>query len=338
MRTRGLLLLLTMLTYSLTGPIARADDFYAGRTVSLIVGYPSGAAYDVYARLVGRHYGRLIPGKPNVVVSNQPGASSLIATNMLANSAAKDGTVIGAVFERIALEPLVTPSTAKFDGRAFNWLGSVLKVTDVCMIWHEAPAKSLEDAKRMEVLVGAAGEAGNSALAPRVLNSFIGTKFKVIGGYGGAEMFLAMERGETQARCGMSWGGLKASRPDWLKDKKLNIVVQMAMQKHPELSTVPSILDMVSKTEDRQALEYLYATQEMGRPFLAPPGVPAERVAILRRAFDEMVKDPQFIADATKSNQEVDPIPGTRVQQIVEQLYKTPPEVISRVEAFRDAK
>jgi tripartite-type tricarboxylate transporter receptor subunit TctC len=312
--------------------------FYAGRNVTLIVGYPSGAAYDIYARLVGRHIGRHIPGQPNIVVSNMPGASSLIAANVLANSAARDGTMIGAVFERIAVEPMVNPGTAKFDGRAFNWIGSVLKVTDVCMFWHTAKAQSIVDAKRMEVIVGAAGDAGNSALAPRLLNMFLGTKFKIVGGYGGAEMFLAMERGETEARCGMSWGGLKASRPDWLAQNKIRIVIQMAMQKHPELLSVPNILDLVNDQESRSALEYLYATQEMGRPFLAPPLVPADRVAALRKAFDETMTDPIFLEDARKSNQEVDAISGLRVQEIVEQLYKTPREIIDRVEALRRAK
>lgn len=314
------------------------DAFYAGRNVTMIVGYPSGAAYDIYARLVGRHIGRHIPGQPNIVVSNMPGASSLIAANVLANSAARDGTTIGAVFERIAVEPMVNPGTAKFDGRAFNWIGSVLKVTDVCMFWHTAKAQSIDDAKRMEVIVGAAGDAGNSALAPRLLNMFLGTKFKIVGGYGGAEMFLAMERGETEARCGMSWGGLKASRPDWLAQNKIRIVIQMAMQKHPELLSVPNILDLVTDQESRSALEYLYATQEMGRPFLAPPLVPADRVAALRKAFDETMTDPIFLEDARKSNQEVDAISGSRVQEIVEQLYKTPRAIVDRVEALRRAK
>lgn len=338
MRDRALAFALGLISCPIAAHAGPVEEFYTGRSVSLIVGYPSGSAYDIYARLVGRHLGQHIPGKPAIVVNNQPGASSLIATNALANTVAKDGSAIGAVFERIALEPLVNPGTAKFDGRAFNWIGSVLRVTDVCMFWHTAPAANIEEVKSKEIIVGAAGEAGNSALAPRILNAFVGTKFKIIGGYGGAEMFLAMERGETQARCGMSWGGLKASRPDWLATGKLKIVLQMAMQKHPELDAVPTIMDMVTKPEDRLALEYLYATQEMGRPFLAPPGVPADRVAALRKAFDDMVAAPTFLDDARKSNQEVDPIPGTRVQQIVERLYATPPDIIARVEAFRTEK
>ena len=311
------------------------EEFYARHPVTLLIGYPSGSAYDIYARLVGRHLGRHIPGKPSVVVSNQPGASSLIAANALANTLPRDGSVIGAVFERIGLEPLVNPATAKFDGRSFGWIGSILKVTDVCMFWHAAPARTIEDAKKVEVIVGAAGEAGGSALAARVLNTFVGTKFKIIGGYGGADMFLAMERGETQARCGMSWGGLKASRPDWLEKKLVSVVVQMAMQKHAELPDVPLIMDMVSRPEDRDALQYLYATQEMGRPFLVPPGTPPDRIETLRHAFDEMSRDPAFLEDARRSNQEVDAVSGARVQEIMDALYKTPKPIIDQVEALR---
>ena len=322
-------------------PAARAEapeEFYSRHAVTLLIGYPSGSAYDIYARLVGRNLGRHIPGKPTLIISNQPGASSLIAANALANTSPRDGSVIGAVFERIGLEPLVNPGAAKFDGRAFHWIGSILRVTDICMYWHAAPAKTIEDAKKAEVIVGAAGEAGGSALAARALNTFVGTKFRIIGGYGGADMFLAMERGETQARCGMSWGGLKASRPDWVEKKLVNVVVQMAMQKHPELPDVPLIMDMVSREEDREALRYLYATQEMGRPFLMPPGTPMDRVEAVRNAFDAMAKDPLFLEDARRSNQEVDAVPGRRVQEIMEDLYKTPRTVIDKVEALRAIK
>lgn len=277
----------------------------------------------------------MIPGQPTIVVKNQPGAASLIATNELANVSPKDGSVIGAVFERVALEPLIHPEKAKFDGRKLNWLGSVLKGTDVCMFWHMAPAKTIDDARKEEVIVGAAGEGGNSAVAPRMLNALVGTKFKVVGGYGGAELFLAMERGETQARCGMSWGGLKATRPDWLKSGKLNIVLQLAVDKHPELQSVPLVMDMVSSQADKAALRFLYATQEMGRPYVAPPGVPADRVATLRKAFDDMVKDKVFLEEAGKSNLEIAPITGQRVHEIVTELYETPRPIIERVESLR---
>jgi tripartite-type tricarboxylate transporter receptor subunit TctC len=329
---------LALLFFPIAAVADPVTDFYTSRTLTVLIGYPSGSAYDIYARLVARHLGRHIPGSPNVVVSNQPGASSLIAANALANSVPRDGSVVAALFERIGLEPLVRPASARFDGRTFGWLGSVLKVTDVCMFWHTAPAKTIEDAKHQEVIVGAAGDAGNTALAARMLNAYVGTKFKIVSGYGGADLFIAMERGETQARCGMSWGGLKASRPQWLAEGKLLVTVQMAMQKHAELPNVPLIMDLVQKPEDRAALEYLYATQEMGRPFAAPPGIPADRLGALRDAFMQTVQDPEFLADARRSNLEIDAVSGERASEIVRQLYDTPRSVIEAVEALRNAK
>lgn len=311
------------------------EEFYHRHELVFYVGYPVGAAYDLYARLVGRHLGAHIPRNPTVVMRNMPGASSLILANALANTLPRDGSVIGALFERIGLEPLVNPQNAKYDGRQFGWIGSVLKVTDVCMFWADAPAKTIADAMNREVIVGTAGNSGGSALEARVLNAFAGTKFRLIAGYGGPELFLAMERGETQARCGMSWGGLKASKPDWLAQGKLNIVVQLGLRKHPELPEVPLVMDLVKSPEDRIALEYLYATQEMGRPFAAPPGTPGDRVAALRHAFDETVGDPDFLRDASRSNLEVAPITGAAVQDIVDRLYGTPREIIDRVEALR---
>ena len=202
------------------------------------------------------------------------------------------------------------------------------------MIWHTAQAKTIEDARRYETIIGTASTTAGSAISPLVLNDVAGTKFKIVSGYSGTEMFLAMERGETQARC-MSWGGLKASKPDWLAEKKVNIVVQLAVQKHPELPDVPLVTDFASKPEDLAALKFMYETQEMGRPFLAPPGVPADRLAALRAAFDAMVKDPAFLEDARRSSLELAPISGLRAQQIIEQLYQTPKSAIARVEGWR---
>ena len=323
---------------SLAASAARAEtpqEFYSHHPVSFYIGYPAGAAYDIYARLVGRFIGKHIPGQPAVIMKNMPGASSLILANALAHTLPRDGSVFGALFERIGLEPLVGATNARFDGTKFGWLGSVLKVTDVCMFWHTALAKTIEDARHQEVIIGTAGNAGNSGLAPRILNTFLGTRFKLVGGYGGADLFLAMERRETQARCGMSWGGLKASKPDWLAQKKVNIVIQTALKKHPELSDVPLVMDLISKPEDRIALEYLFATQEMGRPLATPPGVPEDRVVALRQAFDETMRDPEFLEAARRANLDVDPIPGAEVQAIMQRLYKTPQEVIERVETIR---
>jgi tripartite-type tricarboxylate transporter receptor subunit TctC len=310
-------------------------DFYAHRQVLLEIGFGPGSAYDLYARLIARHLGNHIPGRPSIVPLNMPGADSLVLANSLANVAPKDGSVIGAVFERIGVEPLVDKPNTRYDGRDFAWLGSALKATDVCMIWHDTPAKTIEDVRRYETIIGTAGTSG-SVLAPRLLNAMAHTRFKIVPGYSGNDLFLAMERGETQARC-MSWGGLKAAKPEWLADKKVNVVVQLALQKHPELPAVPLVTDLVSRQDDLATLDFLYATEEMGRPFVGPPGIPPERVAALRQAFDDTMSDPEFLADARRSSPEISPIPGTRVQQIVESLYQTPQAVIARVEALRAA-
>jgi tripartite-type tricarboxylate transporter receptor subunit TctC len=268
-------------------------------------------------------------------MKNMPGASSLVLANALANVFPRDGSTIGAVLDNVALEPLVDPR-AKFDGRKLTWIGSVLKVTDTCMFWHTSKAKTIQDAMREEVVAGASAPSGGSALAPRVLNAFIGTKFRIVPGYGGQELFLAMERGETEARCGMSWGGLKASRPDWLRDGKIKVVIQIALAKDPELPDVPLVMDFVKKPEDRTALEFLYATQEMGRPLVAPPDLPAKQKMALRTAFDRTMTDLQFLADAKRSNLEISPIPGAQVEAIVKKLYETPKPIIDRVQALKN--
>jgi tripartite-type tricarboxylate transporter receptor subunit TctC len=316
-----------------SGASSSGDD--QNRMLTFYVGFPPGAAYDLYGRLVGRHIGDHLPGQPTVVMKNMPGASSLVLANTIANVFPRDGSVIGAVLDNVAVEPLVN-ERAKFDGRKLTWIGSVLKVTDTCMFWHGSKAKTIQDAMRHEVVVGASAPSGGSALAPRVLNAFIGTKFKIVPGYGGQELFLAMERGETEARCGMSWGGLKASRPDWLRDGKIKVVIQIALKKDPELADVPLVMDFVKNDDDRKAIEFLYATQEMGRPIVAPPGIPAAQRDALRSAFDRTMTDPQFLADAKRSNLEISPIPGSEVEAIVNRLYGTPKPIVDRVEALKN--
>jgi tripartite-type tricarboxylate transporter receptor subunit TctC len=306
--------------------------------VSLYSGYPAGAAYEIYARFIARHMGRHLPGQPTVILRHMPGASSLILANYLANVAPHDGNTIGSIHERMGVEPLVNPSLAKFDGTKLTWIGSALKTTDVCMVWHTAPATTIEAAKTTQVIVGGANDAGSGTTVPRVLNDIVGTKFKLVTGYQGADNFLAMERGETEGRCGMSYSGLKASKPDWVRDKKVILLIQMGMSKHPELPDVPLIMDLVSKPEDRVALEFLFATQEAGRPYVAPPGIPEARKVALRRAFDATMKDPELLSEATRSGIELNPITGEEVEEIVVRLYKTPKSVIERVDSFRNPK
>lgn len=325
---------LGVLSVALAAILAGAAPAAAEPTVNLYVGYPPGAAYEIYARLLSRHFGDHLPGQPTVVLRSMPGASSLVLANYLANVAPRDGNTLGGVHERIGVEPLVDP-LAKFDGTKMTWIGSMLKTTDVCMVWHTSPAKTIAEAKTTSVVVGGANVAGSGTMDPRVLNAILGTKFKIVTGYEGPDIFLAMERGELNGRCGMSWSGLKTSKPDWLRDKKLIILIQLGLAKHPDLPNVPLLMDQPMSADDRAGLEYLFATQEMGRPYVAPPAVPKARATALRRAFDATMTDPKFLADAKKGDIEINPIAGEKVAAIVDRLYRTPKAIIDRIEAFR---
>jgi hypothetical protein len=245
---------------------------------------------------------------------------------------------MGGVHERIGVEPLVNAARAKFDGTKMTWIGSMLKTTDVCMVWHTSPAKTIEEAKIKTAVVGGTNVAGSGVMDPRVLNAVLGTKFKIVSGYEGTDIFLGMERGELDGRCGMSWSGLKTSKPDWLRDKKIIILIQLGLAKHPDLMDIPLLMDYPMSQEDRIGLKYLFATQEMGRPYVAPPGVPEKRKVELRRAFDATMADPDFLAEAKKSDIEINAITGEKVEEIMARLYQTPKPVIEQIEEFRNAK
>jgi tripartite-type tricarboxylate transporter receptor subunit TctC len=274
-----------------------------------------------------------IPGKPSIVVKAMPGAATMTLTNYLHNSAPKDGTAFGSIHERVALEPLFGNSRAQYDSLKFNWVGSIHSQTMVCVAWHAAKVQTLQDAMRTEIVMGASGVSGSSFVGPHVLNSMLGTKMKIIAGYStsdGMDVFLAMERGEVEGRC-MGWAGLKSTVPQWLEQKKINILVQLSTTKHPELPDVPLVTDFVKTETDRKALTLLFGTQIMGRPYVAPPGLPPDRVAILRDAFDKTMKDPAFLADAKSRGLEVDPATGRQIQERLQELYQIPQDIVNRV-------
>lgn len=311
-------------------------EFYKGKRISLIVGNNAGGAYDAYARLLARHMGKHMPGNPSFVVKNMTGAGTLIATNWLFNVAPKDGATIGNFHERMGLEPKVEPKGTQYDGREFTWLGSMAKQTSICLSWHTSGIVTVDDAKKREVIAGGSGVAGSSAIFPRVMNAVIGTKFKLITGYGGNDTDIALERGEIESRCGFGWASLKATQPEWVRDKKVNLLVQFSLKKHPELPDVPLLLDLVSKPEDRQALEILFGTQEMGRPFAAPPGIPEDRKVALRKAFDASMQDKALLQEAESMTLEIDPISGEEIQKLMVYLYDVPDPIYKRVLGFRN--
>jgi tripartite-type tricarboxylate transporter receptor subunit TctC len=312
---------------------AQEEPFYKDKTLRIIVGSAPGGGYDAYARVVSEHMRRHIPGNPVIVVQNMPGAGSLVATNHIANVAAKDGTVIGAINPLMATDPLLHPERAKFDPRKLNWIGSTLRETHVGVVRSASPVKTLQDTQTNEVLV--AGTGGSTNAYPVVSNAVLNTKFKVISGYQGtAQGMLAVERGEVDGIVGITWASVKGTQQAALRDGKLRVIAQFGLRKHPELANIPLVLDLAKTPEDQAAMRLVFSAQELGRPWMAPEGVPPQLIAILRKAFDDTMADPAFRAEAEKRKLDLEPTPGAEIQGIVEDIYKTPPAVVDRIKPF----
>jgi tripartite-type tricarboxylate transporter receptor subunit TctC len=307
-------------------------DFYKGKTVDLYIGYSAGGGYDVYARALARHIGRFIPGNPTILAKNMPGAGSLVLANWLYNVAPKDGTAFGMIGRGTAFDPLLGSTKAQFDAGKFNWIGSMNDEVSVCVAWHTTGITTLQQVERKELTVGGSGPAADTDQFPKVLNATIGTKFKLVTGYpGGNEVDLAMERGEVMGRCGWSWSSVIATHKNWIDDKKINVLVQLSLSKHVDLPHVPLIMDFARTEEQKQIFNLVFARQPMGRPFLAPPAIPAERVAVLRKAFMDTMKSGEFRAEAEKMQLEINPVSGDAVQKIVQEVYQTPKAVAAAV-------
>jgi tripartite-type tricarboxylate transporter receptor subunit TctC len=317
---------------------ASEADAFKDKTVTIVIGYPAGSAYVTYAQLAQRHIGKQLPGNPATITRFMPGAGSLIAANYLYEVAPKDGTTIGALGRGTATEPLMQgkASKAKYDPQKFNWLASLNNEVAIGVAWHTTGIKSFQDVLEKELIVGIGGDGGDANIFARAMNSVMGTKFKLICCYhGSAEQDLAMERGETGARLNFSWSHLKRTKADWLKDNKINMIVQLALQKHPEVPDVPVVIDLVKDPDDRALMEVVFARQVMGRPFAAPPVLPAERVATLRGAFDRMMADKEFLAEADKLQVEINqPMPGAQVNALLDRLYSVSDETRAKLQAL----
>ncbi len=328
-------LLIALLLAPTAGAAQSVEEFYKGRSVTMIVGGGVGGGYDVYARALARHLPKHIPGHPSIVAKNVPAAGGLAAGNMLYATAEKDGATIGAFPNNVPMDPLFENPGARYDALQFNWLGSIGKLQNVCATWHASPVKTIAAAREREVIVAAAGAASNTAIMPKVLNALLGTRFKAITGYDpGMGLTLSIERGEAEGICGLSWSTMKASRPHWIKDKLLNVIVQMGLDKLPDLPSVPAALDLVTDPESRRVLELILLRQEPGRPFAAPPGVPADRVAALRRAFEDALKDAEFIAEAAKLQLEIEPLGGEQIDRLLAKAYGSPKSIVQRAVAL----
>jgi tripartite-type tricarboxylate transporter receptor subunit TctC len=324
---------LTMLGFA-PEPMAQssAEKFYKGRNLDLIVGYDPGGGYDVYTRLLGRHIGRYVPGNPGIVVKNMPGAGSLKAANYLYNVAKKDGTVFGMFAGGIAMDALIGGKKTDFDPRKFSWLGSMTESSSACWAWHTTGIKSLEDVMKKEMVVGASSGGSSTAAWPRTMNSFLGTKFKVITGYPGTKgITLAVERGEAQGLCGYFISSIRSAKPDWLRDKKVTMIVQEANARHPDFPNVPTVFEYAKDEKTKQAFNLVFGWQVMGRPFTLPPGVPADRVAAMRKAFIDSLKDKALLADAERLKVTILPRTAEQVLAYLNEAWKTPKPVVESV-------
>jgi tripartite-type tricarboxylate transporter receptor subunit TctC len=308
--------------------------FYKGKVVRLLVGIGVGSGYDINARLLARYLPKYIPGNPTVIVQNQPGAGSLSMTNQLYAGGPFDGTAIGASFNGLPTTPLLQPAGARFEAVKLNWVGSTNRETQAMYVWHTAPLQKLADLTSTEMIVGAQAPGSTQYDYPKLAEKLFGWKFKVITGYEATpKIHLAMERGEVHGTWA-NWSTLKAISEQWIKDKKIRILAQWGLRKHPELPDVPLILDQAKTQEQKQSLDLALARLEFGRPFFMPPNVPAERVNAIRRAFDAVMKDKEFLDEADKLKIEIDPLGGEQVAALIEQIYKTPAATVERV---RDA-
>jgi len=310
-----------------------ADDYYKGKTVTAYVGYNPGGTNDIVTRLVAAHIGRHMPGQPTVIVKNMPGAGSRTLAAHLYNKAAKDGTEFGNLDRAVTAESLLDPSVRNpFDVLKMTWIGTPSQEALLCVAWHSAPIKSLADMMSREMIIASPGSTSGEALAAQVLNAMLGTRIRAISGYpGGAEMNLAMQRGEVHGRCGIGWGALKATSMQWIEKKELVVLLQMTTERHPDLADVPTSYELAKRDEDRKVLEVIYANQKFGRPFAAPPGMAADRTAALRRAFDATMKDAAFLADAARQNIDLQPLSGEQMEAALREAYGSPPEVLARV-------
>jgi tripartite-type tricarboxylate transporter receptor subunit TctC len=316
--------------------------FYKGKNVDLVIGAAPGGGHDIYARAIARHIGQFIPGNPNVVPKNMPGAGSNKAAAYLYNVAPKDGTAFGALFPGAIMDPLTgDKSQIQHDATKFNYLGTANKEVRVCATWATAPAKTFKDVFTKETILAASAEGGATSDYAMVLDAVLGTKFKVVKGYPGTrEMTLAIERGEAHGLCGYAWTSLKTQNAEWVKDKKINVILQTAFEGDPELNAmhVPMVWEFVKNDDDKKVIELLLAQQVFGRPYVAPPGTPEATVKALRAAFTSTMKDPAYIAEAKKLGLDTDAGTGEEVQELVNKVYATPPAIVQRLIAAMSTK
>ena len=308
---------------------AGVEDFYKGRSLTLVIGYSAGGGYDAYARLLGRYFGKHIPGNPSIIPQQMAGAGSLRSANYIYSVAAKDGSVFGTFSRSMGISPLI--DKAEFDSRKFTWLGSVTDDNTTCVTWGTSPVKTWDDFLTKPSTFGGEGSGSDPDIWALLYKNVFGAKLKLVSGYPGTnDTVLAMERGEIDGLCGMSWSTIKTRHPDWLKSRSVNVIVQAALQREPEIAAVPLATDLVKTPEQMQIIKLLLVSQAMARPFAAPPDLPAERKAALLAAFDATMKDDEFLAEAKRLDFDVRPVNAAKIDAVLADVYRSPKDVVAR--------
>lgn len=333
-RLRGGLaaLILAALFAVAVSAVVRAEsvaEFYKGKQVTLLVGYSPGGGFDARARVVARFMGRHIPGNPEIVVQNMPGAGSKRLANYLYNAAPKDGSVFGIINETMATNPLFKVPGTEFDALKFAWLGSLLKDPSICFAWHDSGIESMDDLLTKEFIVGATGTGSTSYILPVTMNKFLGTKVKAIPGYKGSKgIYLAVEQGEVHGMCGLTWQTLKSIKSDWISEGKIRVIGQMGLEKDANLPDVPLMSDMAKNADAKAAWQLIFANRQMANPYVAPPGLPEDRKRALRLAFDATMKDPEFLSEMKDLGTVIDPSSGEEIDALLARVYAEPNNVV----------
>jgi tripartite-type tricarboxylate transporter receptor subunit TctC len=319
-------------------PAQTPEQFYKGKQVDIVIGYPPGGSNDTFGRLIARHIGKHIPGNPAIVPKNVPGAGSFLAINQMFNVLPKDGTVIAIGAPTAVLDEKLGTQGVRFKTAEFNWIGRVDSLTNVVFMWKTSPVKTLADAMKMESTLSGTGAGSTVSIYPTVMNNVLGTKFKLIMGYRGSnEAMLAVERGEVEGHS-TAWTAVKVAHPTWLPEKTITVLVQFSLKRHPDLPGVPTVVELARDDEQRKILTAVMAATEIGSAFFTTPDAPADRIAALRRAFDATMKDPELLADAKKLSIGVGPMTGEELQKLVVSVSDLPPDLLEKVRAAYASK
>ncbi len=311
-----------------------AADFYKGKTVSVYIGFSPGGTYDYFGRLVARHMGKHIPGNPNVVAHDMPGAGSFTLANWMYRIAPKDGTAIGIVSQTVAIEEVLKSPGVAFKSAEFNWIGRATSNVEISLVWHTSKAKKVLDALNHDIPMASTGAGSPSEGYPKLMNGVLGTRFKLVGPYpGSTDGLLAMERGEVDGAL-TSWNTLNVSRNDWLRDKKVNVLVQYALERTADMPDVPTMVELGKTDEDKAMFRFYVSGGEVGRAFIAPPGMAADRVAVLRKAFSDTMKDPELLDEVKRANLDFHPASGEVLQKIIADTANVQPAVVARMQSL----